>query len=680
MDKKIEDMEKSIKVIAQYVKEQTEKMREELASKSSEESLVSPEVLQEISELKKRIDQLAAEKSSSPHHLKKLDELEKNVNERLDRIESGKNANMDDKSKKMTASLRNEFDNFRSDVLPKMQFLNDKVSKLHENVESLGSVDMDETSSRLDAMDKKLNETVAGAYRLSDVEKSLAEMKSLLGKVKDFDAKSYKRELEKKISDVQEQFKELETQGFKKLAEQIEQTKDNMKDKSVNVLLLEKRVRGIEDNIAVIRGSIKNAGDTDVRYLEDHVHDLTSKVEEISDKVDHIKVDYPKPQDSHQIREMESKMNDLQKTVQKFENHMEDMVAQFKYLEMQDFGKISGQLRDTKGIIEKQTAEKALYEKRLQKSESVIEDIYKRLGGMEKEYGELADVDMKKLAEMSEHLKGLETHEIKNMASKMKHLEKIEVGDIKKLNETVEQLKEIEVHDIKNLAKRMKDATAALEEDSISRIAFEKRIMDFESKLSYLKSAEVGDIKKLAEEFRSEKELLEKESVNRISVEARVKELESKLTKMDESVDESVEEVEELDVDRVSMEKRLHDAEDELTRMREVVSKIESVEGGDIAKLSTRLQDMEGNMKMTTIRLLTQQLNEFAKSLDRRLPNVVSKEEYSRQIAELNRRMQTIEAPDLSPLGTRVERLEKKVDEIANMMRSMYNRIPIVVE
>ena len=70
----------------------------------------------------------------------------------------------------------------------------------------------------------------------------------------------------------------------------------------------------------------------------------------------------------------------------------------------------------------------------------------------------------------------------------------------------------------------------------------------------------------------------------------------------------------------------------------------------------------------------------FAKSMDRRIPNIVSREEYVRQIADINQRMKTIDAPDLSPLGARVERLEKKIEEIAVMMRSMYNRIPIVVE
>jgi len=51
-----------------------------------------------------------------------------------------------------------------------------------------------------------------------------------------------------------------------------------------------------------------------------------------------------------------------------------------------------------------------------------------------------------------------------------------------------------------------------------------------------------------------------------------------------------------------------------------------------------------------------------------------------RQVADLNQRMRTVEAPDLSPLGARVERLEKKLDEIAGMMRQMYDRVPIVVE
>ena len=89
---------------------------------------------------------------------------------------------------------------------------------------------------------------------------------------------------------------------------------------------------------------------------------------------------------------------------------------------------------------------------------------------------------------------------------------------------------------------------------------------------------------------------------------------------------------------------------------------------------------MESNMKMASLKMLTQQLNDFAKSMDKRLPNVVSREEYVRQMADVNQRVRTIEAPDLSPLAGRVGALERKIEEVASMMRGVYNRIPIVVE
>ena len=128
------------------------------------------------------------------------------------------------------------------------------------------------------------------------------------------------------------------------------------------------------------------------------------------------------------------------------------------------------------------------------------------------------------------------------------------------------------------------------------------------------------------------------------------------------------------------MERNVKTIDSGLREMNDMMQKIKSLENVDISKVSNRLQDMESNMKMQTVKLLTQQLNEFAKSLERRLPNIVSREEYMRQIADINQRMRTIEAPDLSPLGARVGRLEKKIEEIAVMMRSMYNRVPIVVE
>ena len=42
--------------------------------------------------------------------------------------------------------------------------------------------------------------------------------------------------------------------------------------------------------------------------------------------------------------------------------------------------------------------------------------------------------------------------------------------------------------------------------------------------------------------------------------------------------------------------------------------------------------------------------------------------------------MQVIESPDLTPLSSRVYMLEKKIDDIYALMRSLSTRMPVVVE
>jgi len=464
LEKRLSDVEQSIKVIAQYVREQSEKLESEVSSLKGTESLYDAKP--EIEQIKTNVESLR----SSMQVATPLDE---------------------DRVRKSIQILRNEFDNFRNEASPKLQYLDKKTDKLKETVETVSLADMGELKKYVERMDKKIHEMLALKEELDDVEETLTKMKVIANRLKDFDVASYREE---------------------------------------------------------------------------------------------------------------------------FDRHMNDM-----------FGKFEAS-------------------------------------------------DMKRIGEIAEQLKDTDIHDFKNMSSKMKHLEKLETDEAKKLVEMMNQLKDIEMHDIRNLVKQMKESKEALEEEAVSRLSTEKRLADIESKLAQVKNLETKDIgqlntalehlqgiemeelKGIAATIREAKEALEEESINRMSTEKRFAEFERALRERQSALEAKV------------------------NKASEIASHIENVEGLDIQKLGGRINDMESNMKLNTVKLLTQQLNEFAKSVDRRIPNVVSREEYMRQVADLNQRMRTVEAPDLSPLGARVERLEKKLDEIAGMMRQMYDRVPIVVE
>lgn len=482
LEKRLSEVEQSIKVIAQYVKEQSEKIEGELTSLKGTEAFYDPKP--DIEQLKAGVESL--------------------------RTTSTQPVSLDgDRIKKSIQILRNEFDIFRNEASPKIQYLDKKTDKLRETVESVSLEDVEGLKKYVERVDKKVQDTLALKEELDDINETLTKMKTIANKLKDFDAASYREE---------------------------------------------------------------------------------------------------------------------------FDRHMSDMFGKFEASDMKKINEISEHMKSIEAN------------------------------------------DMKNLTHLAEQLKDTEIHDFKNLSSKLKHLEKLEADEAKKLVEMVDQLKDVEIHDIRNLAKHLKESKEALEEESVSRLSIDKRLAEIETKFGQLKNIESKDINQLNAAFehlqgiemeelkgiaatiKEAKDALEEESVNRFSAEKRLAEFER------------------------TLKERQSVLEDKVNKVSEIADHIENIEGLDIQKLSGRINDMESNMKLDTVKLLTQQLNEFAKSVDRRLPNVVSREEYMRQIADLNQRMRTIETPDLSPLGARVERLEKKLDEIANMMRQMYNRVPIVVE
>ena len=100
----------------------------------------------------------------------------------------------------------------------------------------------------------------------------------------------------------------------------------------------------------------------------------------------------------------------------------------------------------------------------------------------------------------------------------------------------------------------------------------------------------------------------------------------------------------------------------------------------ETAEQQMKLHGLEGKIELAATRFFTENLEQFATSLDKKFPEFVSKRDYSRDLAEVSQRLKSIQSPDLSPLAERVMFLERRLTEIYDMMKSMSNRMPIVVE
>lgn len=492
-------------------------------------------------------------------------------------------------------------------------------------------------------------------------------------------------------------------------------------------MTMEKRLQTLEASIKVIAQyvkeqtqkienemfSIKNAP-TDMP----HDSNLQQELDELKKRLDIVATGAtaPAPMDDERLRKsLQSMRADFDNFKMEFSPKMQYMERKTdKLKEIVDGSIGSSDFEDLKRWMEK--IDKKVNETLALKEE--LDDAEETMTKMKGIANRLKDFDAasyreefdKHLNQMREQMREIENHDLKSVSAKLDHLENIEAGDLKKMTEMSEELKKFEVddikkirrmemhdiskisdmlekfkdiegHDIKSLAKKMKDTTDALEDEQVNRISFDKRIDDMESNFQRLKNFEDVDMKKV-------KNLVDHFSYVESDDMKKIKEMVEQLKSMEihdiggltRDIKRTKDLLEDEAVTRQAAEKRLRDVEATTNQMKRTIETIENIEGLDISKMNSRLQEIEGGMKMAAVKFLTQQLNDFTKSLDRKIPNIVSREEYVRQIADMNQRIRTIEAPDLAPLGMRVGRLESKIEEIANMMRSMYNRIPIVVE
>ncbi len=151
---------------------------------------------------------------------------------------------------------------------------------------------------------------------------------------------------------------------------------------------------------------------------------------------------------------------------------------------------------------------------------------------------------------------------------------------------------------------------------------------------------------------------------------------------------------------RAALESRLQDLSSELADMRRMKAEIDSAVkteiieelGGalhideirsissEIAEHRKVIQNLKADLEIAAARFFTNNLEEFARALDKKFPGFVSREEYARSLQEISQRLKTIEAPDLSPLSARVEMAERKLEDVHAMMQSLANTMPIVVE
>lgn len=243
-----------------------------------------------------------------------------------------------------------------------------------------------------------------------------------------------------------------------------------------------------------------------------------------------------------------------------------------------------------------------------------------------------------------------------------------------------------------------------LDEESVQRISLEKNLQDLARRFTAF--ADSIDTKKLEDEY-----------VTLVSFEKKMQDLANRLQQMEKAILPAVSpglaaDVEALKIDVKDLATRLESVStgeevldeaasasqaggkilgiesklDEL-RMKLDLFKQESKGAGlddivelrkEIAEQRAVVHDIEKSLEASAVRFFSENLEEFAKALEKRLPSLVPRDEYERDSRHLEQKLRGMH--DVSHLESRVAVLEKKINEMLAAMRNVAMRLPVVVE
>jgi len=315
-----------------------------------------------------------------------------------------------------------------------------------------------------------------------------------------------------------------------------------------------------------------------------------------------------------------------------------------------------------------------------------------KIDKLEKELDE-EEAEIDKLErEMNEALELKKYHEEEN--KKISYIKK-QIEDIKNFG--------------KNLSEDLEEATAEMIAEKLSII--EKKSEEISSLKKYHEDEniriasierDVSEFKKEIEEFKD----LAKKAEQHVGKET-LQTMDSKLQHLGNKVDEIAEmkKTQKKDADytnlkahidqgkqsRTALEIKMKVLEEYVKKMpivRETVKDTGSAPvSEEVFKLKTELinqkqaiKDMEKTLETQAIKFFAANLEDFAKTLEKRFPKMVKEDQYSKDINSIQKQMHSIESPDMSILAQRIDKLESHISEIQSLMKIVSTRVPYIVE
>lgn len=506
--------------------------------------------------------------------------------------------------------------------------------RLNEEIERIEGFINDTNRVISDKMEKKLNEETGRLETfISDSNKIIAEdieqkLQQETARLEDLIYNSGRLLTEKGMEEYLTKISKLKTnlERYVNVKTQLLDTRINEMSESVKNLEVSKDFLEIDEKIAALEtklsadmGEMKRA----VRALgsEDEIHAIKRKMDKFASEqeIEEHKGNVAGLMQSMKKLAPESEVIGIEQAVEKFRKNMDEI---------------------------KQSLTTLVPESEIIGPQSAIKSLRKKL-----DVFETAEEFQKFKEEMSKHLRAEDAAIADTRDRLEENMKSLTLDFTRRINEMKKLVDEeaarfkdfVNEKELQEIRNELEELRRAADDKDADRMSLDKRLGDLEYMTKDMNASE---------EINSIKQGLENETANRLSLEKNLSDMEKIVTEMKEKY-AGVQNLEHMDFEQV---------EQEITAFRE------------------SLRSAEREMHLKVMDVITQQLNEFAKTLDKRIPDIMTKDEFARSLAEIKTRLQHVKAPDLTPLALRVEQLEREVANISNMMHSMYNRVPIVVE
>ncbi len=559
----------------------------------------------------------------------------------------------------------------------------DRIDDLEQSLITLAKFVKEETNKL-----KSENENIRTALSSSASKTSISKVIGLEAKINDAQKKiallMLKGNDQKKGNDAYASTHAADyTSKFSNFESKIEELQSKFDSVKSSENPLKERLSNIEQKLESESKRENDASGVKALYdtLESQISSLASEVEKLkqsamSKQDTDTNTKYYMGKLSEQISTLE---NDLQSKIEnarsalddEFQNRLDGLkmvleeeakkIAQKKNKE-ENFGKEISEIR------EESFAEEAYLDKRIQDATAKIENALNS-----------TEVDKKidrKLDEMNEQVT-LKMHALEMLENKMN----------KALEEKVKKVEGEEKTNKKQYDKETKAKFQELEKEFTSKL---ENIKGAEKKLDELVQRKINLVEK--EQKREETELDK-------NLNTRMEELEDKLSlklhaleslenKMNEILGKKMNMLEEDEgIEIASADKKIQDLHKAVADMQREIAQLKSVDvleeksmRKDVEALKNRVKFFDDHIKTISTKHMTKQLEEFAHYLDGKIPEVVTLEEFQRHMDMLDKKINSINAPDTTQVMQKIGLMEKEINGVLTELKDIYGNMPKFVE